>query len=315
MKRSMISRGTTYLNSTYGKGLATPLLLFTALLLWGMSATAQDSKELLKHQEKAAQASLDLTFQANTDLTQNQDDVQAEMAYREAISKNDSNSVAKYNLGNLYYRNNSMGEAFIRYKEAGLSSDDKAERHKAYHNLGNVFMKNKEFSKAVEAYKEALRNDPTDDETRYNLALAKQERKKQQDQNKDNQDKKDDQDKKDQNKDDKENKEDNQQNNKDKKDDKQGEDKKEEQGDQKDKKQEGEDGNEQKQPQDNKPEQGDKKPNEQPQDNQQPPRPNQLSPQQIKNILEAMNNEEKKVRERINAQEVKGKPIRNEKDW
>ncbi len=311
----MISRGTTYRNSRSSKRIAVQLLLLTALMLWGVSATAQNSKKLLKQKDAAAETSLELTYKANIDLTQNQNDVEAEMAYREAISKNDSNSVAKYNLGNLYYRNNSMGEAFMRYKEAGLSSDNKAERHKAYHNLGNVFMKNKEFSKAIEAYKEALRNDPTDDETRYNLALAKEERKKQQDQNKDNQDKKDDQDKKDQNKDDKDNKKDNQQNNKDKKDDKQGEDKKDEQGDQKDKKQEGEDGDQQKQPQDNKPEQGDKKSNEQPQDNQQQPRPNQLSPQQIKNILEAMNNEEKKVRERINAQEVKGKPIRNEKDW
>src|SRR5690606_7175499 len=271
MKRSMISRGTTYLNSTYGKGLATPLLLFTALLLWGMSATAQDSKELLKQQEKAAQASLDLTFQANTDLTQNQDDVQAEMAYREAISKNDSNSVAKYNLGNLYYRNNSMGEAFIRYKEAGLSSDDKAERHKAYHNLGNVFMKNKEFSKAVEAYKEALRNDPTDDQTRYNLALAKQKRDNEQNQNQDNQDQNDEDNQKDQNQDNKDQNQDNKQNDQDKKDDNTGQEKKDEQGDQKDKNQPEDQG--QQQPQDNKPDQGDKQPSEKPQENQQPPRP------------------------------------------
>jgi len=286
--------------------------MLAVLLLCCVNATAQDSK-LLKQQEKAAENSLDLTFQGNSDLTQNQDDIQAEMAYRRAISENDSNSVAKYNLGNLYYNNNSMGEAFMRYKEAGLNSQDKAEKHKAYHNLGNVFMKNKEFSKAVEAYKEALRNDPTDDETRYNLALAKQEREKQQDQNQDNQDKEDENDQKDQNQDNKDQNQDNQQNNQDKKDDNKGEDKKDEQGDQKDKNQPEDQGQEQ--PQDNKPDQGDKQPNEQPQENQQPPRPNQLSPQQIKNILEAMNNEEKKVRERINAEEVKGKPIKNEKDW
>lgn len=309
----MISWGTTYRYSRLFKGTVLQVLLFTALLLWGVNATAQDSK-LLKQQEEAAQTSLNLTFEANENLTQNQDDVQAEMAYRRAISKNDSNSVAKYNLGNLYYRNNSMGEAFTRFKEAGLTSDDKTDRHKAYHNLGNVFMKNKEYPKAVEAYKEALRNDPTDDQTRYNLALAKQESKKQQDQNKDNQDKKDDKDQKDQNKDNKEDQQQDQKNNKDKKDDKQGQDKKDQQGDQKDKKQEGED-DQQKQPQDNKPEQEDKNPKQQPNDNQQQPRPNQLSPQQIKNILEAMNNEEKKVRERINAEKVKGKPVRNEKDW
>ena len=47
------------------------------------------------------------------------------------------------------------------------------EKHKAYHNLGNTFMNDKKYQEAVESYKEALRNNPKDDETRYNLALAK----------------------------------------------------------------------------------------------------------------------------------------------
>lgn len=306
----MISRKTKYRckNRTGVK-----LLLSVVSILCGLTLSAQD-KKLLKQKQEAEQASMKFTYDGNAVLTENQDDVQAEMAYRRAISKNDSNSVAKYNLGNLYYRNNSMGEAFMRYKAAGLASKDKHEKHKAYHNLGNVFMKNKEYSKAVEAYKEALRNDPTDDQTRYNLALAKEMLKKQQDQNKDNKDK--DQDK-DQNQDKDENKDQNKDQNKDKKDDPQGEDKKDQQGDQKDKNQEEQDKEQGDQPQDNKPDQGKDNPKENPQNNQQQQqqRPNQLSPQQVKNILEAMNNEERKVQEKINAEKVKGKPVRNEKDW
>lgn len=304
----MMSRETKYRNENK---IGLKLLLFVALILCGISTTAQD-KKLLKEKQEAAEASLNFTYEGNEVLTQNQDDIQAEMAYRRAISKNDSNSVAKYNLGNLYYRNNSMGEAFMRYKAAGLASKDKNEKHKAYHNLGNVFMKNKEYSKAVEAYKEALRNDPTDDQTRYNLALAKEMLKKQQDENKDNKDKDED---KDQNQDKDENKDQNQDNSEDKKDDQQGEDKKDEQGDQKDKKKEGEDQEQGGQPEDNKPDQGKDNPKENPQNDEQQRRPNQLSPQQVKNILEAMNNEEKKVQEKINAEKVKGKPVRNEKDW
>lgn len=304
----MKSRGTKYCNENR---IGLKLLLFAALILCGISTTAQD-KKLLKEKREAAEASLNSTYEGNEVLTQNQDDIQAEMAYRRAISENDSNSVAKYNLGNLYYRNNSMGEAFMRYKAAGLASNDKNEKHKAYHNLGNVFMKNKEYSKAVEAYKEALRNDPTDDQTRYNFALAKEMLKKQQDENKDNKDKDED---KDQNQDKDENKDQNKDNSKDKKDDQQGEDKKDQQGDQKDKKKEGEDQEQGGQPEDNKPDQGKDIPKENPQNNEQQRRPNQLSPQQVKNILEAMNNEEKKVQEKINAEKVKGKPVRNEKDW
>ena len=75
----MISRKTTLRNSR-SKTCASELLMLAVLLLCCVNATAQDSK-LLKQQEKAAENSLDLTFQGNSDLTQNQDDIQAEMAY------------------------------------------------------------------------------------------------------------------------------------------------------------------------------------------------------------------------------------------
>jgi cytochrome c-type biogenesis protein CcmH/NrfG len=45
-------------------------------------------------------------------------------------------------------------------------------KHRAFHNLGNVLWM-KRITQAVEAYKNALRNDPSDEETRYNYALAK----------------------------------------------------------------------------------------------------------------------------------------------
>ncbi|MEL6918793.1 MAG: hypothetical protein AAFO99_13810, partial [Bacteroidota bacterium] len=58
------------------------------------------------------------------------------------------------------------------------------------------------------------------------------------------------------------------------------------------------------------PQQGD-----QPKEQKQQPRPNQLSPQQVKNLLEAMQNEEKKVQEKIDAKKVKGVKVKKEKDW
>ena len=45
------------------------------------------------------------------------------------------------------------------------------------------------------------------------------------------------------------------------------------------------------------------------------PRAKKLSPQQIKNLLEAMNQEENKVQEKINAKKLKGVKLKNEKDW
>lgn len=53
------------------------------------------------------------------------------------------------------------------------------------HNLGNAYYQKQDYPKAVEAYKNALRKNPNDNETRYNLALAlkKEQKNKQQQQN------------------------------------------------------------------------------------------------------------------------------------
>ena len=48
---------------------------------------------------------------------------------------------------------------------------------------------------------------------------------------------------------------------------------------------------------------------------QEKPQPNKISPEQLKNLLKAMNNEEKKVQEKVNKNKVKGVPVKNKKDW
>ncbi|MBT8264095.1 MAG: tetratricopeptide repeat protein [Muriicola sp.] len=265
--------------------------LFCAILLSCVSIYGQEADP---EKEKALRASKNLTWEGNQELSSN-NFIQAEAEYRKAISKSDKNSVAPYNLGTAYYKNDSYSEAFGRFKQAGEVASQKENKHKAFHNMGNVFMKRKEYEKAIEAYKEALRNNPSDEETRYNLALAKELAKKEKDQQKggEKDKKEDDQDKekKDDNKEDQEKKDEN------KKDGDEGDQEKEE-----NKKGEGDDKKEE-------PKQG-QKPEEQKQ-----PRPNQLSPQQIKNLLEAMQNEERKVQEKMDAKKVKGVKTKNVKDW
>jgi tetratricopeptide (TPR) repeat protein len=260
---------------------------------------AQD-KEESKQKEKALSESTNLTWEGNKSLSEN-DFVAAEVDYRKAISKSTENNAAPYNLGNAYYNKETYGEAFGRFKQAGELANEKPDKHKAYHNMGNVFMKQKQYEKAVEAYKEALRNNPKDEETRYNLALAKELLKKEQDE----------QDKNEDNKDQKDNKDQDQKN--------EGDNKEEE--DNKDEGDEGDKGDEKKE--DNKEGEGDKKEEDKkqpeqgdkPEEQKQQPRPNQLSKQQIQNLLEAMQNEEKKVQEKIDAKKVKGAKVKNEKDW
>ena len=79
---------------------------------------------------------------------------------------------------------------------AAKQENNPIRRAQAYHNMGVVCQKRQLFGEAIEAYKEALRNNPKDDETRYNLELCKRQQKQQQ-QNQQNQDQKNQQDQKD----------------------------------------------------------------------------------------------------------------------
>src|SRR5690606_2608399 len=98
-----------------------------------------------------------------------------------------------YNLGTSYYQEGSYNEALYRLQQATKNATSKEEKHKAFHNIGNILMKENKCQEAVDAYKNALRNNPSDNETRYNLALAKKcaddQKDEQQDDNKDDQNK------------------------------------------------------------------------------------------------------------------------------
>ncbi|MCF7559450.1 tetratricopeptide repeat protein [Sabulilitoribacter multivorans] len=262
------------------------------------------SQEVDKQQLLALKKSNNYVYEANT-LINKDDFISAEMEYRKAISEKPSTVAGTYNLGNAYYTSGNFEEALYRHQQAAQAATSKPEKHKAFHNIGNILMQNKKCKEAVEAYKNALRNDPTDDETRYNLGLAKicaEQQQDQQDQNKD-------EDKKDENKENQDQKKNEE--NKDKEGDNK-EDKKDE-GDQEKKEGEDEKDDEGK-PKDEKEDKG--KPDEEKKDQQKPkPQPGQLSPQQIKNLLEAMNNQEQKVQEKINAEKQKGVKVKTEKDW
>lgn len=249
---------------------------------------------------------------------------QAEAKYREAISKDPNNPDIVYNLGNLYYTKEKNKEAGQRLHGSTKVTQNKAAKHRAFHNLGNTFMKQKQYEQAVEAYKEALRNNPADDETRYNYALAREKLKQEQEENNDkNEDKKDD--KEDKNKDQNQDQQDNQDKKEggDKKDadknkDQQDKQDKNENQDKEDKKQNDDADNKENQQKEgdeneekNKPEQDEASQNKQPQ-----PMQGQMSEQQIKNLLEAMENQERKVQEKINAKrESKGQKRTTDKDW
>ena len=104
----------------------------------------------------------------------NKNYTEAEVEYRKAISKDKAKSKAAHNLGNILFENENYDEAIQEYFKTQKNSELDLERHSAFHNLGNTYMKKKDYAQAVEAYKNALRSNSEDDETRYNYALAKE---------------------------------------------------------------------------------------------------------------------------------------------
>ena len=264
-------------------------LFFCLVAMWTICGYSQESAE-------ATLLSDQYVYEGNTIVEESF--VEAEKNYRMALSEMPSNRKGAYNLGNAYYTAELYDEALARLNSVAKDGS-KPEKHRAYHNIGNVLMQNKQCEKAVEAFKNALRNNPSDDESRYNLALAQQCAKE--DGGGDDKDNKED-------KDQKENK-----NNEDKKDSNKNQDQedknKEKGGGDKESKGDGDDQKENENPEEKK---GDKKDgaNKKPQQ-----QPGKLSGQQIKSLLDAMNNEEKKVQEKMNAVKEKGAKIQTEKDW
>ncbi len=104
--------------------------------------------------------------------------------YQQAIEKKPADPVARYNLGNAFYKNNKTDEAVAAYDKALSNAVSAADKARAYYNKGVVLQNDKKLPECIEAYKNALKLDPQDDDARQNLQKALQQL-KQQEQKKD----------------------------------------------------------------------------------------------------------------------------------
>lgn len=123
-----------------------------------------------------------------------QDFTAAEVDYRRALEKNANSFESHYNLGNALFKQDKYPEAQAEYQKAAQLLDNKSDKKRlaeSYHNLGNAFFAQQQYDKAVAAYQQSLRNNPKDNDTRYNLVKAmqmlqeQQQQQQNQDQNKD----------------------------------------------------------------------------------------------------------------------------------
>lgn len=128
------------------------------LLVGGTNAVAQTDRNLIRQGNRAFKS---------------QKWAAAETQYRKAIFKNQKNPQAIYNLGCALLAQQKDSLAMIQFGNAAQLESNILRRSKSYHNMGVVMQNHREYAQAIEYYKMALRCNPQDNETRYNLALCK----------------------------------------------------------------------------------------------------------------------------------------------
>jgi len=110
----------------------------------------------------------------------------AEIDYRKALTKAPNSQKAAFNLGNSLYKQQNFEAAASQYLKLAQSENKEASKANVYYNLGNSLLENKKYKESIDAYKMALRQNPKDEDTRYNLsyAMTKLQQQKKQEQNK-----------------------------------------------------------------------------------------------------------------------------------
>ena len=119
---------------------------------------------------------------------------EAEVDYRKAIEQNNRFPQAYFNLGNALFWQQKPKDAMQAYETAARLETNKTRLASIYHNMGVILQSQKQFAPAIECYKNALRNNPKDDESRYNLVLCQHQLKNnppQENENKNDKEKKD----------------------------------------------------------------------------------------------------------------------------
>lgn len=146
------------------------LILILIITFIGTATVSADNRQSRKHIRKG-----------NT-LFRSDKRKEALVDYVKAVRADTTNARALYNLSTSMFpaawRNvqENQRDTMINYFKAAAQQETNSYRKaQAYHNMGVVLQGAHDFKNAIEAYKEALRNNPNDDETRYNLVLCQRQ--------------------------------------------------------------------------------------------------------------------------------------------
>jgi len=164
-------------------------ILVMLLMVWVTVIQAQNERKFVRQGNKYYEAALKDTSRLDTAQFN-----RAEIEYRKALEKKPDDPKWDFNLGDALYKQKKFEESSEKFKDIADRTVDKTEKSRALHNMGNSLLMNNKLDESITAYKEALRNNPSDLETKYNLLYAMNMKKKQ-DEEKKKQDQKKDKDK------------------------------------------------------------------------------------------------------------------------
>ena len=161
------------------------ILLIIVLILPTIAAFSQNERKFVRNGNKLFMEAVNDTTQANTGKFNN-----AEKEYRKALEKKPNDPKWDFNLADALYKQMRFEEATEKFGELTDKMETPEEKARALHNKGNSQLMQQKIDESIESYKEALRLNPNDMETKYNLAYAQNLKKQQQnqDQNKDKND-------------------------------------------------------------------------------------------------------------------------------
>ena len=203
---------------------------------------------------------------------------ESEILYRKALEKEQQSYSGEFNLGDAMYKQEKFEDAARGFHKLAENQTDPVKLGELYHNIGNSLLKANQLEASIEAYKQALRNNPADNETRHNLAYAQQMQQQQQDQ----QDQDQNQDQQDQDQDQNQDQQD-------------------------------QDQNQDQQNQDQNQDQQDQQQNqEQQQQQQQQP---QISREDAQRMLQALQQDEQVLQEKLKKQKAQATKVKVLKDW
>lgn len=132
-------------------------IVLTAIMALGGSAFAQSTRS---HVNKGV------------DLYDEEKYVQSGEQFKKGLDKSPKNFQANFNLGDSYYKQGNYSDA-LKYFQSALSKTKSNElKSKVYHNIGNSLLKDKKIKESIAAYTDALKLNPGDMSTKYNLSYA-----------------------------------------------------------------------------------------------------------------------------------------------